>query len=101
LSSDISFEEQKVPKFPKESKSSQFKVTHSVVVGDSTTDSIKYLNKSLDYKSKVKKLIKLEESIDDTGYQTLELEEDIFLVMINIIREQIDREDHPLNQFLT
>lgn len=90
-----------MPRFPKESKSSHFKVTHSVLVGDSTADSIKFLNKSVDCKRKLKeKLVKIEENIDETGYQTLELEEDIFLVMINIIREQIDREDHPLNQFL-
>jgi hypothetical protein len=39
-------------------------------------------------------------AFDETGYQTLELERDSFLSKINLIKRHLEREDHPLAQFI-
>lgn len=77
---------------------------YSVTVIDELTPAkldMKDLNKTYDCKKKTKKLTKETNPLDDTGYETLQLEEDTFWKRINIIKQQLEREDHPLNQFIS
>ena len=38
--------------------------------------------------------------LDESGYQALEIPQDDFLKKVNIIREQLQRNSHPVTQFL-
>lgn len=41
------------------------------------------------------------DDLDDTGYETLQLKGDTFFDKIGLIKKHLEREDHPLNQFIS
>lgn len=68
---------------------------------ESTYDTSKDLLKS-PYLNKMARIKQPDvEKYDDTGYKTLQLEEDSFLEKINIIKKHLERDDHPITQFIS
>ena len=84
---------------PPKAKRNKATVSQSVYVEDVTVDTEQGLNYTHNTSDQQKKH-KLDKSLlDDTGYETLQLEGDTFFDRINLIKQHLEREDHPLNQF--
>lgn len=75
--------------------------SNSVLIPDIKPHKNSKYQKSKNSKEKMKKLTVDSNRMDDTGYETLQLEEDTFLNRINLIKQQLESEDHPLNQFIS
>lgn len=101
IDEDPNFEESKPSTEYKEKKKESKTTTQSLLVQDTTWDTEKDLNQTAQPTDKANQLIVKQPSFDDTGYEALELMKDKFLTKIKLIKSQLEREDHPLNQFIS
>lgn len=84
-----------------EEKSKRHMSSQSMLIEDNTRNTSQDIHTSQDVRKKFKELGLDNTGLDDTGYETLQLEGDTFYSKISVVKQHLEREDHPLFQFIS